>query len=147
MKSKEEAKYLVQTVNGDRAFTREEMIQFHRDMWNWIAEQLKIIKSCAKTDFVSIHDLKREWCNRNGFRNIIHSCFCCKCAKQDEKEYNFCHYCPLNWGEAEKISPDYYCENSIGLWWMCEKAVGKGKIDEAIELAREIASLPESEGR
>lgn len=150
MKSKEEAKYLVQTVNGDREFTREEMIQLHRCMWNWITEQLEIINSYAEINSVSIYGLKSEWCNRNGFINIEHRCFCCEYAIQNEMvydEYHFCHHCPLNWGEAEKKYPDFYCENRFGLWQLCKDAGEKGKINEAIELARQIANLPESEGR
>lgn len=132
--------------------TREETIKYHREMWNWIADQ--IIKS---QHVLNIHILKHEYvANKfDPFPSITCNCFACEYAK------NKCARCPVEW-ENEYMTYDNNgcpCEtwNDLnidsrnGLYGNCRieydnrKLRNKNNWKHQAELARRIANLPERE--
>lgn len=117
--------------------TREEAIKNHRTMWNWIADQIRD----GRKD-VTISHLKEKYLIEHGYDpdTILHECFCCEYAVQENGGYNdygdycddYCESCPLVWGNENLCKPGYFCENT-GWYW--------AKRTE--ENARKIANLPE----
>lgn len=53
--------------------------------WKWIIRQL------AKGDKRSIGSLKRQWCQENGFNDVVANCFFCAYARQNG---DGCDHCP-----------------------------------------------------
>lgn len=126
--------------------TKQQTIEEHRKMWNWIAEQLE--KGIKK----SVYDLKVEYCERNQL-SLLYHCFCCDYAltTSDYVYCDMCKNCPVIWG-TESDTKDFFCEYEIkkedfyedhGLWSKADEYSKKGKYKEAAELARQIANLPE----
>ena len=127
--------------------TKAKAIEWHRDMWNWIADQLEKpnnSKTVAqlKVQYCDIHEVAPE-----------HECFCCAYARQVEqkctpdRQYEYCIYCPVIWNSNR---PEYMCEDgewdgdNFGLWIRAED-LSKIKYfrPEAADIARQIANLPE----
>ena len=111
--------------------TREQAIIEHRKMWNWIADNL------GKTN-ETVYDLKERYCYENDFELVQH-CFCCQYTGLN------CGYCPFYWG-GEKNEFNTFCEAYVKdaiNWYKAELASHTGNFEEAAEIARKIANLPE----
>lgn len=107
--------------------TKQQAIEGHRKMWNWIADEIEKEKEVLK-----ISNLKRIYCGDNDL-HLLADCFCC--------EYNGniwrCNQCPLTWGEFNTCCP------SDKLTGMYDRVVNTLTWQEQAELARQIANLPE----
>ena len=52
--------------------TREEAIRYHREMWNWIADEIEV-RECVQ----DIHKLKRKFAKEHfPEEEIWNNCFC-----------------------------------------------------------------------
>lgn len=119
--------------------TREEAIENHRKMWNWIADQIE-----EREQVVDIHGVKV--CYMFDIKSSIgrdyNYCYCCYYADND------CDNCPIQWPSGNLFFP---CENdksrkdNSGLWWQCQMLYDICSCDwkKQAELVREIANLPE----
>lgn len=111
--------------------TREQAIFYHRDMWNWIADEIEKAKSV-----LSVIKLKEEYCKRNMF-NVLYSCFLCDYTNHE------CYKCPLKWNSIPMYN---MCEHLLsygdmkGIYCQCKYALTWQK---QAALARKIANLTE----
>lgn len=115
--------------------TKEQAIEEHRKMWNWIADQLE---NGRRRD---VGYLKEEYVKENfPVTEISDNCFCCEYAKYD------CSKCPVLWGCEDEVS-NLLCEHGgideRGLWWKAQMCSLRSDYVEAAEIARQIANLPE----
>lgn len=119
--------------------TKQEAIQKHRKMWNWIAEETEKRQEKVREE---------EYFSENGIENIPYKdSYCCEYGVDQLQigEYEpKCKYCPIKWGRD--------VDSCIYLWDEKENKVANGlylrwyhSIDwqEAARLAREIANMPE----
>lgn len=106
--------------------TKQQAIEGHRKMWNWIADEIERQKSeCC------IHSLKDFYCSANNL-NLRHNCFCCEYSNID------CHggeKCPLDW-----IETPHCCDNDSSLY---HRVLWSESWQEQADLARQISNLPE----
>lgn len=121
--------------------TKNQTLQEHKRMWNWIAHQY------AKGRRVCVYELKEEYCKFNGFELTNH-CFCCDYALRRTEDYdNMCGHCPVLWDNEEHLE-NWYCEDGYGeheglysqIYDVTTAIVID--VDEAYKLACEIANLP-----
>lgn len=132
--------------------TKEQAIQEHRKMWNWIADQYK------KRSKADINNLKCMYLHAKNMEGIYGHCFLCHYAGNNESShgnYAFnCDQCLLQWPVPKDSNiEDGYCvdkynlNDNYGLYGMLleghnesgEKLVFKEKEN----IARQIANLPE----
>lgn len=135
-------------------YSKEETIKRHREMWNWIADQVESGEIDLNT-FDDIHELKIkaiQTLHSEDENNIRNDCYLCDYASRQLYYYFitpnsicgvrdrcFCYYCPL--GHDKNPNPSK-CLN--GLYGdVCDFFCFE-KFDEFIKLAREIANLPEA---
>lgn len=129
--------------------TKEQAIEEHRKMWNWIADQYE--EGCA-TD---IYELKSEYMRETELEaQLLHNCFCCEYAMQSieaegESRFLRCSKCPVIWG-TEVYNNFFPCEHFFSAYEKLKKESYKfDKLGVDSELcarfAREIANLPEKE--
>lgn len=114
--------------------TKEKAIEFHRKMWNWIADTIETLKC-----IVDIHALKVKFCAED---YVINECFCCDYS-YNKSCFNTCEKCPIDWESEVKefMCQDKYITNDYkGLYWICCKAESW---QQQAALARKIAELPE----
>lgn len=108
----------------------------HRAMWNWIADQIE-----EKKTALSIHNLKREWCEYYKI-SLRHDCF--SCEYDSEHGGNVCEYCLFDWGvDTDSCSHEdgsYSCED--GCYGECRLLCYDNLWEEQAALARKIANLP-----
>lgn len=107
--------------------TKEEAIQGHREMWNWIAEKIN-----REERIVNIRKAKAQYASRyNGYLSA--NCFACE----------YCHRilwrncsagCLFNWDDSKDFR---HC--MAGFYSQCENAA---TWQEQYELAKKIANLP-----
>lgn len=103
--------------------TRQEAIENHKKMWNWIADEtIKQNRKVFKNEYLRINSYEHMF--------ILHRCFLC------EYTQNQCCICPILWGSYDC----YSSELSLYRRWRVEKDV-----IECAKLANEIANLPERE--
>lgn len=135
--------------------TKEQAIENHRKMWNWIADQYEL--GYEK----SIDNLKRVYGDLfYPYKRILGNCFCCDYAGKsyDSDWIAECSKCPLKWPSDEKegMCSDGHHFISLkngrpipsGLYGvLCDNDVGAFKLSkkEKVEIARMIANLPENE--
>lgn len=130
--------------------TKQQAIQEHRKMWNWIADQYKTGNNN------NVYTLKAMYKHEEYPKETIWAyCFCCDFAW--EKEVESCRACPVIWGadnevikfmcEFESIHELNGFEERTGLYAQINRMTHKKDFDnfEAERLAREIANLPERE--
>lgn len=118
--------------------TREEAIENHRKMWNWIADETeKRKRKVKKIEYFYEHML--DFCFVN--------CYCCQYVYGDDGDYAVlftkCDLCPIEWGvKTNDCICDESCLNGESLF--C-KFVNTYSDDykNAAKYAREIANLPE----
>lgn len=139
--------------------TKQEAIKYHREMWNWIAEQYEN----GSEEFIEV--LKNKFVESKNHYCIYCNCYCCEYA-EDERLINThndnrCYSCPVVWGNEKevdecykaKVAPfdkPYYCmgySNLGGLFGMIrdltEGYIGELKRKEVVKLAKQIANLEE----
>ena len=127
-----------------KELTKQEAVENHRKMWNWIADEtLKRKRKVTKAEY---------FCEMNVDEDCI-PLFTCYCCEYGDQKSNFrrpasrcvskCKHCPLDW---KSEIDDLMCINKYkdgdfkGLF---------GKLDfetdykKCAELAREIANLEE----
>ena len=130
--------------------TREEAIRYHREMWNWIADQIE-----KRQKVQNIHFLKEEYITNkfDRFENIRWFCFLCEYTNLN------CKKCPIEWGNKYVAyeSHDCPCETwgyeemdyRNGLYGDCRIEYDNKYLrmennwKHQAELARRIANLPE----
>lgn len=107
--------------------TKQQAIEGHRKMWNWIADEIERQKSeCC------IPLLKQCYCYKNKL-TLIEDCFCC----EYNNHYIKCQKCPLDW-----IETSHCCSEEKSLY--CRIVWSKSWKEQA-DLSRQIANLPEKE--
>lgn len=156
-------------------FTKQQAIEKHRKMWNWIANQLDKAEE-LKNNGNTLGTLYEVWLLKCKYTekleyNILHNCFCCEYdwRQSVKSEAKDCTYCPLCWGTENKAE-DFFCETgidiqslnekykidleggdckkeTIGLWNLAEQLSENEMYKEAAEVARQIANLPEKEDK
>lgn len=131
--------------------TKEQAIEKHRKMWNWIADQYRqgIQESVRTLKHRYILDSEEE------ADTITNDCYCCeysirKSGSDRVHDGGMCMNCPVFWGtECEEGQDGFYCELSISAYkrvieesW---RSICVAPIDteECARLAAKIANLPE----
>lgn len=122
--------------------TKQQTLEEHRKMWNWIAEQYE--KGCKS----SVHELKLDYAVKTGCEAmLLHDCFCCQYAYENSKWEHRCTKCPVIWG-TEMYCEMFFCEYPLSAYEQLKNE--SDDIDESnvnsekcARLAREIANLPE----
>ena len=117
-------------------------IQKHRDMWHWIAEQLKTgIKDSMETlknRYLEEYDPENQ-----GEIYQSNSCYLCYIV---DNIYGKCDACPVQWPYGYYSCISYTetetIEKSNGLFVKILQLMNDGKLEEAAELAEQIANLP-----
>ena len=102
--------------------TKKEAIEWHRKMWNQIADKLE-----KGVLYKSLEIYKEEFLKENGFDNISANCFCCEFSGDN------CNLCPVEWTDGRC----YYISSEEHLFAI------EPNLKRKAELAREIANLPE----
>lgn len=106
--------------------TKQQAIEGHRKMWNWIADK---IESEKRRFYIS--DLKEIYCRENNV--VLHNrCFCCEYSNYSDSN---CEKCPVDW-----IKTKHCCDNEKSLYSL---VIDASTWQEQTELARTIANLPE----
>lgn len=129
--------------------TRKEYLKKHRDMWNWIADNIlfdrRIVTKLNYLKYIGVSEYDDK-CPRN-------NCYCCELDKKFNmiikphyEDYYQCKYCPLRWHGKYPIQ----CEDSNSqykkykLWTHYSYdnlPVSKAKIIS--DLARSVANVSE----
>lgn len=122
--------------------TREQAITKHRQMWNWIADKTLIRKRRIT---------KQEYFNENLGENEeqpLVNCYACQYSAEQSGIISFsdniCQFCPIDWNSNAHClmclySDDSLSDNVFTLW----QNTIIGNWENAAELARQIAELPE----
>lgn len=144
-------------TNGDIMLSKEEAINEHRKMWNWIADKAKEKKDITKLDYIKdelgigINYL----CDKDEEIKLKGNCFLCEYAyersreeiKKGKEEEPYCKYCPLDWGGKNRTLTqclDKDKENKGGgLYDKYLKTSSYGCYKTVEKLARQIANLKE----
>lgn len=104
--------------------TKEQAIQEHRKMWNWIADQYEQ----GSENHVS--ELKDTYLKLNDFYGIAMNCFCCEYDNQNEGS---CIDCPLTWSNGLCFNDGSEYDRITSILNFKERAI----------IAKQIANLPE----
>lgn len=106
--------------------TREEAIENHRKMWNWIADETeKRKKKVSKVEYFMAHNLNR--CHLD--------CYCCQYVSINK--FNNCEACPVEWEGETGL-----CLDTDSLYFRFS-STHYYDYKSAAKYAREIANLPE----
>lgn len=124
--------------------TKKEAIENHRKMWNWIAVMLKSERykvfdytECGTRYGITILFLKYAYINMIGLNGkVTCNCFCCEYVLQ-KKWGHSCDDCLLVWNERSCTSGEYGVLDAL--------EYTPENLPKAVELALEIANLPERE--
>ena len=123
--------------------TKQQAIQEHRKMWNWIADRYK----AGEKHY--IRELKKLYIHiAYPGESLLSDCFCCESVLEES-----CSSCPLIWGETEDATCeysnawDYMQGKTTGIYAQLRMLTIRKDFDnlEAECLARQIANLPERE--
>ena len=106
--------------------TKQQAIEGHRKMWNWIADKIEKDKSTYDIPMLKIFYCKK---NKLVLRN---RCFCCEYSSYFDLR---CEKCPVDWVKTERCY-----DNEKSLYRLVVEAFAW---QEQAELARTIANLPE----
>ena len=104
--------------------TKEQAIENHRKMWNWIADETLKRKRVVRKD---------EYFIEKGISVVQCWCYCCEYST--DNSYIDCDKCPIQWKNG-------LCEAGEYDDWRA--ACFKENYKKAAKLARIIANLPES---
>lgn len=117
-------------LNGkDHKLTFDEAVQWHREMWGWITEQIKDkdISPRSSSFKAIICYLKQKWCSNNGFEEIVSHCFACEYDDQMKHlvDNNNCIYCPFIWSANKEDFGEnpFYCDIGIVTWTGSDPAI------------------------
>lgn len=128
--------------------TKEQAIQEHRKMWNWIADQYKT--GCIKF----IYEVEQRYideCTNYSSNEIESLSFCCEYTRQNDEE-DSCNMCPLVWDkitgycaclQTSKLNAD---GDFTGLYQkVVNETEDSNEIDfgKVYKLCKQIANLPE----
>ena len=80
--------------------TKQQAIEGHRKMWNWIADEIEKRKHTCR-----IFNLKMIYCHENVL-NLQNDCFCCEYTDSID---NTCDSCILDWGITGDCGLLYVC--------------------------------------
>ena len=123
-----------------KELTKQEAVENHRKMWNWITEE-----TLERKSIVGRFDYFREMGIGLGEDRPFLLSYCCEYDNQRKLEvgYRICAHCPLDWGskvDSCMCMDKYEIDDNNGLLqkWIKEKDYKK-----CAELAREIANLEE----
>lgn len=137
--------------------TKEQAIENHRKMWNWIADQYEM--GCQ----LHIDVIKGTYMNLFYPRTrVLCDCFCCEYAGEGGDDCTYqanCNKCPIKWpsdaeeGMCSKSQIDIFLKsgrNIAGQLYgvLCsDDSYGYYELtkEERVEIARMIANLPENE--
>lgn len=126
--------------------TKEEAVQEHRRMWNWIAEQYE------HGNMEAVSYLKARYLEQyehGKWSHIDHDCFCCEYDSKNRVNENNCSYCPIQWESnvSEYMCCDRFeCADNEGLYCCIEEiSYQTGNREKLAKLARKIANLPARE--
>lgn len=135
--------------------TKEQTIEEHRKMWNWIADQYE------KRNRADVYNLKSMYLQEKHMDWVLGHCFLCNYAGNNESSYgNYafnCDQCLLQWPvpqdsniEEGYCTDKYDLNDQYGLYGMLESEYDEsGNIlniltfKEKANIARQIANLPE----
>ena len=127
---------------------KEQAIQEHRKMWNWIADQYK--NGCIKF----IYEVEQRYIDeytKYSSNEIESLSFCCEYTNQND-EKDSCNMCPLAWDkitgycaclQTSKLNED---GNFVGLYQKVVDETGDSieiDFDKVYKLCKQIANLPE----
>lgn len=123
--------------------TREQAIANHKAMWNKIAELLDETNKTGEGRLPNIVEYKRKALEQLGYKDSempTGGCWCCEWAKVPDRLSSAtikCGKCPLDWGGA------CYCYQVGSPYRQLQDIVKLGFYREAVELAKQVANLPE----
>lgn len=116
--------------------TREQTIEEHRKMWQWITEHYE--KNSIYS--LDLYTLKKEYFRRLGYNHF----YICGCSFLCEYTRRFgvarCEKCPLDWGMTQDCMGN---PESKGLYKQIKDYDDIGDFEKCAELAWQIAELPE----
>ena len=129
--------------------TKEQAIEEHRKMWNWIADKTSELQLCMTKDDYITQELNID-INSEILLHTKSSCFCCLYASNVAKTVEKCKCCPIDWGKHTTDS--YMCERVVctadltvrGIYSEWVYALENYDYEECARLARQIANLPEA---
>lgn len=119
-----------------KRLTKQDAIQHHRKMWNWIANETERRKRKVwKSEYFEAMGI-------SGSDIPDGMCYCCEFDRQQNKICGKCIACPIDWNSkvSKHMCTDKYGydENGLFMLWFCS-----WNWKTAARLAREIAELPE----
>ena len=129
--------------------TKEQAIEWHKKMWNFILENENKKSENLRLNIKYRRELKETFLKENGFliNDVKNECFLCQYSYQqlknkrnseNSKEINYCKYCPVNWCyECKKKDCEY---SNI---FQCECNMGINSINWSNSNPEEIINLPE----
>ena len=109
--------------------TKAKAVREHRKMWNWIADETEKLERIVLEDDY-FEEYRIQYSNQP-----LCQCYCCEYTCKEDRN---CQYCPIVWVGIEQsycvcLNPDSQYKKLDGC---CDW-------QEAAELARQIANLPE----
>jgi len=117
--------------------TREQAIEEHRKMWNWIADNIEEIRP----EFAVEIKMRYLTNIRKLDEPINNHCFCCEYALFMAHKYaGICIYCPLEWYNEENLCANLMAD---GLYDAFRTHILLKQYNEASIIARQIANLQE----
>lgn len=125
--------------------TKEQAVQEHRKMWNWIANQYEH-KTDILEQYYSIESIKEYYITQYFPKEKIEcDCFCCE---YDRRYGSFCNACPIEWSSKLNLNKCFDKSstelNLYGkLYHMTCAFSCKSDSQELARIARQIANLPE----
>lgn len=110
--------------------TKQECIENHRKMWNWIADETEKRKDIVRKDeYFEAMRIPYEW-------RPLFECYACDFCKTN------CENCPIDWGGGKKCYTDNSPFNKWGEALVLGSITPLKYYKEAARFAREIANLP-----
>jgi len=119
--------------------TKEEMLEHHRQMWNWIASKYEE----ESKQGLSLYNMMTIYCNANDITGIDPCCAYNTMIVNMLGLTNQCQFCPILWGTENKCKASYCTYNHSGLFAKVIDAELLKKYGKIKELALQIANLPE----
>ena len=126
--------------------TKQEAIENHRKMWEWIAEETRKQKRCVgKAEYLLE-------CGMSPFE-LLNNCFCCQFSLDYPDDHAECERCPI---EFDSTADEYMCihtsnsskescfEDGLYAAWEDDYRIS-GDWQHAAEMADIIAGLAERE--
>lgn len=122
--------------------SKEQAINEHRRMWNWIAEEtIKRNEALTKEDYM--HEVFKKEHPNTTFPDFY--CFCCEYIKQQNES---CSKCPIKWPNGKRCDDEdspYSDRIELNTMYILHRNSTDHEyvLNELSDLAKEIANLPE----